>query len=139
MSPRPAQLVATAFIAFMLATGGSAIFSQASAQQNQDEQSAESGSSQFSEAKLAAYANAVIEVTEVVQKWQPKIQSAQNKDDKQALKDLQKQASAELVAAIQDAKGITFKEYKQISIAARQDEALYKQLNEMVRARKTAD
>lgn len=139
MSRRPIQLAATALIACVAAAGITATPAPAPAQQAQSAQSGEGEATQFSDTKLSAYADAVVEVTQVVRKWQPRIRSAQDEENEQAMEKLQQQANAELVAAIQDAEGITLEEYKQISLAARQDEKLYDRLNEMVRARQQAE
>ncbi|RDD63852.1 DUF4168 domain-containing protein [Ferruginivarius sediminum] len=128
--------VAAAAVLTFTAVG---IPSAAHAQQSEGSTSAQAGAQEFSDAKLDAYVDAVVQVSQLVQKWQPKIQTAQQQQDKEKARSLQKEANAELVKAIQDAKGISLKEYKEISLAARQDKELYNQLNTMVQERRNGE
>jgi hypothetical protein len=120
----------------ILAVAATGVPLAAHAQDSGESSSAQTGAQDFSEAKLDAYVDAVVQVSQLVQKWQPKIQTAQQEQDKEKARNLQKQANAELVKAIQDAKGISLKEYKEISLAARQNKELYTQLNAMVEERR---
>jgi hypothetical protein len=106
------------------------------AQQNDGADMAQGETPDFSQPKLEAYADAVVEVSQLVAKWQPRIQSAQQEQDKAKVQELQQQANAELVKVVQDADGITLDEYKEISQAVRQDKELYDQLQGMVEDRR---
>jgi hypothetical protein len=65
---------------------------------------------QPSEAKLDAFANAVVSVNEVAQKWQPRV--AEAKEPAEAQK-MQTQARDEIAEAVRN-EGLTFEEYNSI-------------------------
>ena len=82
----------------------------------------------FGNAKLEAFITAAVAVETLVQRWVPQISGAENQE--QAAK-LQKQAQAELLAAIEATDGITVEEYQKIGEAARNDPALSARLQKM--------
>lgn len=86
----------------------------------------------FTDEQLQSYAEAAIQVSEVIQEWQPQIMEAREAGDEERAAELTEAANEELLATIQDADGITVEEYQEISVAARQDEELYNDLNERV-------
>ena len=84
----------------------------------------------FNDQKLEAFVVAVVKVDQLIDSWAPKIRSAENDEQAQAMN---QQANAELRQAIEQTDGITIDEYKAISDAMREDgslmtriEAIYK-------------
>lgn len=133
---RAKRAIGVGAVVAMTATAIAGTPATAQAQQSQDSQGAQTSTPDFSENKLEAYADAVVQVSALVAEWRPKIQSAQQEQDKEKVRDLQKQANAELMKAVQDAEGITLDEYKRISQAVRQDKELYNRLQGMVQERR---
>ena len=84
---------------------------------------------QYSDSKLRSFAVAALDVREVIADWRPKIEQA---EDKAAAEELRRQANGELVAAIEDAEGISVQEYQQIVKDVRSDKKLYERLQGIV-------
>jgi Domain of unknown function (DUF4168) len=76
---------------------------------------------QYDEAKLESFVTAALTVNELVQQWTPRIQGAASETEAAELRD---QANGELVAAIEQAGGISVDEYREISQAAQADPQL---------------
>jgi len=74
-----------------------------------------------SDAKLDAFVLAALDVSEIAQSYQSRMQAAEDDAARQAL---QAEARAAMRSAVEDADGITLDEYVSISEAARDDEAL---------------
>lgn len=75
----------------------------------------------FNDQKLEAFVVAVVKVDSLIDTWAPKIQSAENEEQAQAMN---QQANDELRQAIEQTDGITIEEYKAISSAMREDSDL---------------
>ena len=103
--------------AFATATGGSAL-AQAAAN--------------FSDAKLNSFVDAAKKIDGLIVAWNPKIAEAKTPEEKQMVLT---QAEGEAVKAIENTKGITVDEYRQIGEAARQDPQLAARLDKMYQAR----
>lgn len=86
----------------------------------------------YSEQKLQAYANAHIQVAELVSQYQPKLRSAQEAGDTAKLESLQQEANDKLLGAIKSAPRISVDEYRQITAEAREDQELFSQLKSYV-------
>lgn len=82
----------------------------------------------ISEAKLEAFVAAAVSVSQIIEQWTPRIESAESQE---AADDLLDQANAELVAAIEETGGITLEEYKEISQAAQADPSLSARIEEI--------
>lgn len=82
----------------------------------------------FAKAKLEAFITAAVAVETLVQQWVPQISGAESQEQAEKL---QKQAQAELLAAIEGTDGITVEEYQKIGEAARNDPALSARLQKM--------
>jgi hypothetical protein len=87
----------------------------------------------FAAAKLDAFIAAAITVDALVAGWMPRINEAASQEQSN---ELQKQARAEIVAAIERAEGITLEEYQQIGQAARSDPEFSTRLRKMYRDKK---
>jgi len=83
---------------------------------------------QYEQEKLESFVVAALAVNELVEQWTPRIQGAQDETEAAQLRD---QANSELVAAINQANGITVEEYREISQAAQADPALMAQISEI--------
>ena len=93
------------------------------------ESEAQSG---YSDAKLAAFIEAAVAVNRLRDHWTPKIGSAQNEADAEAM---MKQANGQMSQAVERTEGITLTEYMEIVEAAERDPALSDQLNSLYRAK----
>jgi hypothetical protein len=88
----------------------------------------------FTDQQLESYAQAAIQVSGVIQEWQPQIMEAREAGEEERAADLTEAANEELLSTIQNADGISVEEYQEISVAARQDEDLYNELNDLVQS-----
>ena len=84
--------------------------------------------SNFAQTKLEAFVTAAMAVTELVQKWKPRIRSAGKGEESAKLR---AEADAELIATIEGTDGMTVAEYKGIGETARKDQALMSQLRQI--------
>ena len=75
----------------------------------------------YDDQKLQAFVVAVVKVDSLIDTWAPKIRSAENEEQAQAMN---QQANDELRQAIEQTDGITVDEYKEISAAMRDDSEL---------------
>ncbi len=91
-----------------------------------------SAESNFAQTKLEAFVTAAMAVNELVQKWKPRIRSAGKGEESAKLR---AEADAELIATIEGTDGMTVAEYKEIGDAARKDQALMSQLQQIVATR----
>lgn len=83
--------------------------------------SASQAQEQYDQAKLESFVTAALMVNDLVEQWTPRIQGAQDETEAAQLRD---QANSELVAAIENAQGISVEEYREISQAAQSDPQL---------------
>jgi hypothetical protein len=83
---------------------------------------------QFSDTQISAFAEAARDVGELQQLYDARLQEA---DSAEQVQQLQEQAQAEMVQAV-EASGLTPEEYNQILQAAHQDEQLYTQIVEQM-------
>ena len=88
--------------------------------------------STFAQTKLDAFVTAAMAMNEVVRKWRPRIRNAGEGAEGAKLR---AEADAELLAAIEGIDGMTVAEYKEIGDAARKDQALMSQLQQILTAR----
>lgn len=91
----------------------------------QSQQSQPAQPANFSEEELRSFVTAATEVQQLSMQWQQRLKAS--KDDKQKSQQIRQKATQEITQAVRD-EGLTVKEYNQISMAARQDEALRKKL-----------
>ncbi|MGH6945065.1 MAG: DUF4168 domain-containing protein [Geminicoccaceae bacterium] len=87
---------------------------------------------QFDDAKLASFVSAAMAVSQLIEQWNPRIQSAQNEEEANALR---QQAQTELVDAINRTEGMSVEEYQQIGEAARADPQLAERINTIYKDR----
>lgn len=84
--------------------------------------------SEVSDAKLQAFVAAAVSVTELIEQWSPRIESAESQE---AADELLAEANSELIDAIEATDGITVDEYKEISEAAQADPSLSARIEEI--------
>ena len=85
----------------------------------------------FSDATLAAFVSAAIEVSRRIETWRPLIEGTADEDEREALVE---DAEADFARAIEETEGIDEDEYYAIYEAAREDEALRKRIDEIFSA-----
>ena len=86
----------------------------------------------FAAAKLESFIEAAVAVNAVVERWTPRIRSADSEQQGTALIE---QARAEMASVVEATDGITLEEYHEISAAARQNPALLDRIKKMFGAR----
>ncbi|MEM7225225.1 MAG: DUF4168 domain-containing protein [Pseudomonadota bacterium] len=84
----------------------------------------------YSQAKLERFADAVVAVQTIAQKWLPRIGAAESDA---AAKQLNDQAAAEITAAVEALPGITVAEYLEINDRSASDVILAKRINDILR------
>ena len=85
----------------------------------------------YSDATLAAFVAAAVEVSRRIETWRPVIEGAADENERE---DLIEDAQADLARAIDETEGIDADEYYAIYNAAREDEALRARINEIFSA-----
>lgn len=93
---------------------------------------AQAATTSFSDAKLNSFIDAAKKIDGLIVAWNPKIAEAKTPEEKQKVLT---EAEGEAVKAIQNTKGITVDEYRQIGEAARQDPEFAARLDKMYQAR----
>ncbi|MGF1608370.1 MAG: DUF4168 domain-containing protein [Kiloniellales bacterium] len=88
----------------------------------------------YSEQKLDAFVEAVVQVRQLSSVWQERIEAAGTEEKASELRD---QAGQELVAAVEGTEGITLAEYNQIVEDARQNPDLSARIGGMLQERTT--
>jgi hypothetical protein len=78
--------------------------------------------------QLESFVSAAFEVQQVRSKWQPRNQAADNAEQ---ARELQVQASTEMVSAVQD-KGLTVETYRAIAMAARDNPELASRITKLM-------
>ena len=85
----------------------------------------------YSDATLAAFVLAAVEVSKRIETWRPVIEGAADEDERETLIE---DAQADLARAIDETDGIDADEYYAIYNAAREDEALRARIDEIFSA-----
>ncbi len=85
----------------------------------------------YSDATLAAFVSAAVEVSKRIETWRPIIEGAADEGERE---DLIEDAQADLARAIDETDGIDADEYYAIYNAARDDEALRARIDEIFSA-----
>jgi Domain of unknown function (DUF4168) len=83
---------------------------------------------ELSQRQLESFAAAVLQVHEIRSKWQPLMQGA---DSAEKAKELQTQATAEMISAV-EAKGLTVETYNAIATAARDNPDLASRITKLI-------
>jgi hypothetical protein len=83
----------------------------------------------FSDEQLKTFAEAVKEVKQISNEYQPKIEAAKSEEDQQVVR---QEATAEMVEAIEK-KGLSVDQYNQIAMVARTDPETAAKINEHIR------
>lgn len=105
------------FRAFIAAAAAAILFAGMAAAQN----------GKYDEAKIDAFVEAAVKVTQIRQQWIPKIQSAGSEEETQKLS---QQAVAEMRTAIDGVDNISPEQYDQIAMAMQKDKDLAERINE---------
>ena len=95
-------------------------------QQSQQQQQVE-----LTDQKFDAFVEAALAVMDVRAAWSPKIKGAESDEDAQSM---MKSARQEMAQAVEDAPGISTREYIAIARQARQDSQLAERIEKRVRA-----
>ena len=87
---------------------------------------------EFEPAKLEAFVTAAMKMNEVIEQWQPRVDTAWSEAEAETLRE---RAEAEITAAIARTEGISVGEYRQIYDAAGNDPQLRLRLVEILEHR----
>jgi len=79
----------------------------------------------FSEEKLDAFADAAVEVNDVMLDWREKMQQA---EDQSAQQEMLQKANEEIVAIVEETPNINFEEYQEIATVAGQNQQFAEKL-----------
>ncbi|MGK2741510.1 DUF4168 domain-containing protein [Tepidicaulis sp. LMO-SS28] len=82
----------------------------------------------FSDEKLESYAEAVVGIQEVNQKWQTEMNAAQSQEEADKIRE---QSFTEMEKVVQD-KGLTVQEYNDITVAAQSNPDLNQEILAMI-------
>ena len=118
MNIHPAVLALAAVLGGALTLGGALQLQAQTATPPQ--QQAPTQQPELSQGQIESFASAALQLREIRSKWQPRLQEAENAEKSQ---ELQRQASAEMVKAV-EAKGLTVEKYNAIAAAARDNPEL---------------
>ena len=83
-------------------------------------------------AKLQSFVSAIMKVSERIEAWRPMIESAPDRETREALVE---EADADFAQAVEETEGITSEEYWEIYNDAREDEALRRRIDVLLAAR----
>ena len=108
MKIQPAVLALAAVLVGALTLGGALQLQAQTATPRQ--QQAPTQQPELSQDQIESFASAALQLQEIRSKWQPRLQEAENAEKS---KELQTQASAEMVKAV-EAKGLTVEKYNAI-------------------------
>lgn len=118
MKIQPAVLVLSTVLAGALTLG---VALPLRAQDNKPQQQpAPTQQTEISQSQLEAFASVVLQVREIRSRWQSRMQGAESTEK---AKEIQEQAAAELVSAVEE-KGLTVEKYNAIVTAARDNPEL---------------
>ena len=81
----------------------------------------------YADAKIDAFARAVIAVSDLGDQWMARVQAAASPEEAKAL---EQQAIAAVQAGVEATPGITFEEYKTINTAAQTDQSLFDRIQQ---------
>ena len=84
---------------------------------------------EYSAAKLESFADAVLAVNAVVERWRPQIQAANDAD----AQEMAAKANEEMRAAVAGTEGITVEEYQAIAQAAQADPQLMARIDQALK------
>lgn len=125
---RSTLTAATTAAALALTTAPVAIMTTqgAAAQETQDAQETQ----EYSAEQIDVFTGTLLDVADVRNKYTPALQSAENKDQQEAIIE---EANAEIKAVIEAAEGLSMDQYIEIAQAASEDEALNARIVERVK------
>jgi len=127
MNIRPSILAIAAALVGTLTLGG-ALPIQAQDSKPQQQAPPTQQQLELSQRQLESFAAAVLQIHEIRSKWQPLMQGA---DNTEKAKELQTQATAEMVSAV-EAKGLTVETYNAIATAARDNPELATRITKLI-------
>lgn len=83
----------------------------------------------FSEDQLRSFAVATLQIQNVGQEYQPRMEAAETTEEQQTLA---QEANAQMVQIVEQVEGITVPEYNAIAEAARADPEIMQQINTLI-------
>lgn len=125
-SARTAKGISFVLAGMLAAAPMSAVAQQAAPQQGAPSQAAPAAD--FSDAKLESYAEAVVGIQQVNQKWQTEMNAAQSQEEADKIRE---QSFTEMEKVVQD-KGLTVQEYNDITVAAQSNPDLNQKILAMI-------
>jgi hypothetical protein len=124
----PIAAVASLGLAFGTAglTSGT---TSAQAQQAPAPTAAPAGTSAYSDEQLRSFAVATLQIQEVGQAYQPRMEAAASPEEQQALA---QEANTQMVQIVEQVEGISVPEYNEIAEAARANPDIMQQINMLI-------
>ncbi len=92
----------------------------------------ETETASYDEAEIDAFAEAVIQITEIRNSYAGELQGAEGQEEQQQI---MQQANAEMQSAIEAVDGLSVDQYLEIAEAAAQDDALTKRIGESIQTK----
>jgi hypothetical protein len=86
-------------------------------------------SENFSDEQLRSFAVATLQIQDVGQEYQPRMEAAESTEEQQALA---QEANAQMVQIVEQVEGITVPEYNAIAEAARANPEVMQQINTLI-------
>lgn len=112
------KIAAAAFVAAIMGLGGTAM---AQSQNPGTQVPAAQSTPQFTGEQISSFATAMTNISQISERYQPRIDGAGSPDEAKAL---QQEAQAQMIKTIEE-QGISVDEYNQIAAAARIDRDVY--------------
>jgi len=125
-SARTAKGISFVLAGMLAAAPVSAVAQQAAPQQGAPSQAAPAAD--YSDDKLESYAEAVVGIQEVNQKWQTEMNAAESQEEADKIRE---QSFTEMEEVVQD-KGLTVQEYNDITVAAQSNPDLNQKILAMI-------
>ncbi len=91
------------------------------------------GAEEYDRAKLDAFVTAIMEVSQRIEAWRPRIEGAESEEVRNALAE---EAEADLARAVAETEGITQEEYWEIYNEARENDSLRQRIDALLSARR---
>ena len=121
MTIKRTSIIALAAIGLSLPAAGVSLAQEAAPTTPGAEQPA---AQEFGDETLRSFAVAFLATEEISQRYQPQLQEAQAAQDQEKMLEIQRDASQEMVTAVEGVEGITVQEYTSIMQAAQTDPEL---------------
>jgi hypothetical protein len=90
------------------------------------------GAQEFGDETLRSFAVAFLATEEISQRYQPQLEEAQAAQDQTKMQEIQREASQEMVTAVESVDGISVQEYTAVMQAAQTDPELAQKLTDFI-------